>query len=157
MMTTQAKTSTELHADHDKAMEAVRRLQTERDALPGRLQEVSQADARRRLQGEEGSSESAALVRRRDELPYDLHAAKIEAARLELERVHAAKREARSRYEELKPSVENARIAFEDAKEFYEGLKAEQDSHASRGYMLDYDLRRANDGLAAVEANSPSG
>ncbi|MDQ3387177.1 MAG: hypothetical protein M3475_06190, partial [Actinomycetota bacterium] len=95
------------------------------------------------------------LTQRRGEIPHDVHAAKIHAARLELERVHAEKREEQAASDELSEPVELAKDGYEEAKKYYEELKAEKDSHSSRVYMIDYDLRRAVDGLAAVEANAP--
>jgi predicted nucleic acid-binding Zn-ribbon protein len=79
----------------------------------------------------------------------------VQAARLELERVHARKDEEQQAYNELSEPVELAKDGYEEAKSYYEKLKAERDSHSSRVYMLDYDLRRAMDSVASVEKNAP--
>jgi chromosome segregation ATPase len=151
-----AKTSGEIKTEQRRATERVRELESESKSLPARLREAAQADARRRVEGAPVSeSEVSALTQRRGEIPYDIHAAKIHAARLELERVQAEKREEQSAADELSEPVELAKDGYEEAKRYLEELKAEKDSHSSRVYMLDYDLRRAVDALAAVEANAP--
>jgi chromosome segregation ATPase len=159
MMNTTHKTSGELREDHKRAVQRVKELQAEEGGLPARTQEAAQNAAQRRLNGSVGDSEAgsevSALTQRRGEIPHDVHAAKIHAARLELERVHAEKREEQAASDELSEPVELAKDGYEEAKKYYEELKAEKDSHSSRVYMIDYDLRRAVDGLAAVEANAP--
>jgi chromosome segregation ATPase len=153
------KTSKDIQAEKRRATERVKELQAEEASLPARTQEAAQNAAQRRLNGSVGDSEAgsevSALTQRRGEIPHDVHAAKIHAARLELERVHARKREEQAAADELSEPVELAKDGFEDAKRFYEELKAEKNSHASSNYMLDYDLRRAVDALATVEANAP--
>jgi chromosome segregation ATPase len=150
------KTSKDIQAEKRRATERVKELQLEEASLPGRLREAAQADARRRVSGVDASeSEVSALTQRRGEIPYDIYAARVQAARLELDRVHAEKREEQAASDELSEPVELAKDGFEEAKSYYDELKAEKDSHSSRVYMIDYDLRRAVDGLARVEANAP--
>jgi len=153
------KTSKDIQAEKRRATERVKELQAEEAALPGRLREAAQNAAQRRLNGSVGDSDAgsevSALTQRQGEIPHDVHAAKIHAARLELERVHAEKREEQAAADELSEPVELAKDGFEEAKSYYEELKAEKNSHSSRVYMLDYDLRRAVDSLARVEANAP--
>ncbi len=153
------KTSKELREDHKRAMETVRRLQAEASSLPARLREASHAAAQRRLEGSVsdsgGTGEVSALLARERELPYEIHAARVQAARLELDRVHAEKREHQAAADDLAESEELAFDGKEEATRYWKDIKAERSSHSSRVFMLDYDLRRAMDAVDRVEANAP--
>jgi phage shock protein A len=157
MMNTTHKTSQELREDHKRAVQRVKELQAEEASLPARTQEAAQNAAQRRLNGSVGDSDAgsevSALTQRRGEIPHDIHAARVHAARLELDRVNARKREEQSAYDDLEEGEELAFDGKEEATRYWKGIKAERDAHASSNYMLDYDLRRAMDALARVEGN----
>jgi hypothetical protein len=149
--------SAELQERQRRALGRLQELLAEQSALPGHISEAAAADNRRRIEAaksgarlEDETSELSALLRRRQELPFEIHAAKIAAAELEVERIEVLQRERLAAYEKLAPEVETARIGASEAQEYFEEKSREQNACAPNS-MLDYDLQRAYDTLREIE------
>ncbi len=165
-MASMTTTAAELREGQERAFKRVQELQAEQSALPGHISEAASADNRRRIAAaksgaseapaDETGSELSALLRRRQELPFEINAAKVAAAELEVERIEVLKRERLAVYEKLAPEVETARIGAEEAQDYYEQKSREQNAHAPTS-MLDYDLQSAYDTLREIEKEAPRG
>jgi hypothetical protein len=149
--------SAELQERQQRALGRLQELQAEMDGLPGHISEAASADNRRRIEAAKGEadevggdSELSALLRRQQELPHEINAAKIAAAELEVERIESLKSERQAVYEKLGPEVETARIGAEEAVAYYEQKSREQNAHSPNS-MLDYDLQRAKETLREIE------
>ncbi len=161
---TKVLSSAEMKESQRRALGRLGELEAERRTLPGRISEAATADSRRRIEsakrGESGGMETdpelSALTRREADIDYEIHAARVAAAELEIETLEAGMRERREAYEELAPAEETARVGYEEAKDYYEEVKRERGNLAPGG-MQDYDLRRAQDALRQIEAEATHG
>ncbi len=164
---TKVLSSAELRDRQRRSLGRLAELEVEMSTLPGRISEAAAVAARRRIEAAKGEgyevpdlsgedSEMSALTRREADIDYEIHAARVAAAELEIETLQAGMRERREAYEELAPAEETARVGYEEAKDYYEEVKRERGNLAPGG-MQDYDLRRAQDALRQIEAEATHG